>query len=95
MADQKQKLNGGLAGRSLVEVTPNPSNGLLSKATDLLEKLFVKLMFDSSKPQHYLSGNFAPVHDETPPITDLPVKGYLPVSCNLLSDLVFVYIQLG
>lgn len=91
MADEKQKLNGGLPGRSLVEVSPKPSKGLVSKATDLLEKLFVKLMYDSSKPQHYLSGNFAPVHDETPPITDLPVKGYLPVSCNLLSDLVFVY----
>ncbi|KAL0561870.1 hypothetical protein IC582_002315 [Cucumis melo] len=82
MADEKQKLNGGLPGRSLVEVSPKPSKGLVSKATDLLEKLFVKLMYDSSKPQHYLSGNFAPVHDETPPITDLPVKGYLPECLN-------------
>lgn len=80
MAEEKQKLNGGVVDRSLVEVNPKPSKGLASKATDLLEKLFVKLMYDASNPQHYLSGNFAPVRDETPPITDLPVKGYLPVS---------------
>lgn len=80
MAEEKQKLNAGVDPRSLVEVNPKPSKGLASKATDFLEKLFVKLMHDSSKPQHYLSGNFAPVREETPPITDLPVKGFLPVS---------------
>lgn len=82
MAEEKQRLNGGVVGGSLVEVNPKPSKGLASKVTDLLEKLFVKLMYDSSKPQHYLSGNFAPVGDETPPITDLPVKGYLPECLN-------------
>ncbi|XP_022148582.1 carotenoid 9,10(9',10')-cleavage dioxygenase 1 [Momordica charantia] len=82
MAEEKQKLNGGVVDRSLVEVNPKPSKGLASKATDLLEKLFVKLMYDASNPQHYLSGNFAPVRDETPPITDLPVKGYLPECLN-------------
>jgi carotenoid cleavage dioxygenase len=48
-----------------------------------LEKLIVKLMYDTSQSHHYLSGNFAPVPDETPPVKDLPVKGYLPVSTAL------------
>jgi hypothetical protein len=63
----------------IVEVNPKPSKGFTSKAIDLLEKLIVKLMYDSSQPLHYLSGNFAPVKDETPPCKDLPVQGHLPV----------------
>ena len=76
--EEIERLNGGV-----VVVNPQPSKGLASKAIDWLEKLIVKLMYDSSQPQHYLSGNFAPVIDETPPFKDLPVKGHLPVSLNL------------
>lgn len=65
-----------------MEVNPKPSKGLTSKVIDLVEKLIVKLMYDSSKPQHYLSGNFAPVPEETPPIHELPVKGHLPECLN-------------
>ncbi|GAB2289035.1 Dixin [Dionaea muscipula] len=69
-------------GGGIVVVNPKPSKGLTSKAIDFLEKLIVKLMHDSSQPQHYLSGNFAPVVDETPPLKDLPVKGQLPECLN-------------
>lgn len=62
-----------------VVVTPKPKKGFSSKAVDWLEKLIVKLMYDSSQPHHWLFGNFAPV-DETPPCKDLPVIGHLPVS---------------
>lgn len=77
--DMQQK-NGEKQG--IVEVNPKPSKGLTSKAIDWLEKLVVKLMYDSSQPQHYLSGNFAPVKDETPPCQDLPVHGHLPECLN-------------
>ncbi|KAK6119249.1 hypothetical protein DH2020_047012 [Rehmannia glutinosa] len=63
----------------VVVVKPKPKKGVTSKAIDWLECSFVKMMHDPKKPLHYLSGNFAPV-DETPPLTDLPVKGHLPVS---------------
>ena len=66
-------------GAGVVVVDPKPSKGFTSKVVDWLENLMVKLMFDSSQPQHYLSGNFAPVRDETPPCKNLPVIGYLPV----------------
>jgi hypothetical protein len=69
-------------GEGIVKVEPKPSNGFTSKAIDLLEKLIVKLFYDSSLPHHWLAGNFAPVQDETPPVKDLPVKGHLPVSEN-------------
>ncbi|KAL6981231.1 Dixin, partial [Sarracenia purpurea var. burkii] len=62
----------------VVLVKPKPNKGLTSKAMDWLEKLIVKLMYDSSQPRCHLSGNFAPVLEETPPCKDLPVKGYLP-----------------
>ncbi|KAI3498165.1 hypothetical protein L1887_33934 [Cichorium endivia] len=39
-------------------------------------------MYDSSQPHHWLSGNFAPVVDETPPYKDLPVVGHLPECMN-------------
>uniref|UniRef100_A0A803NDM1 carotenoid 9,10-dioxygenase n=1 Tax=Chenopodium quinoa TaxID=63459 RepID=A0A803NDM1_CHEQI len=61
----------------VVQVDPKPSKGFTSKAIDLLEKLIVKLMYDSTKPLHYLYGNFAPVLQETPPAKDLPVHGML------------------
>lgn len=63
----------------LVMVNPKPKKGLTAKAIDWLEWAFVKMMHDPKQPLHYLAGNFAPV-DETPPLTDLPVTGHLPVS---------------
>ncbi|CAK9140388.1 unnamed protein product [Ilex paraguariensis] len=66
----------------VVLVKPRPTKGFTSKAIDWLEKLIVKLMHDSSQPQHYLSGNFAPVPEETPPCKDLPVIGHLPECLN-------------
>ena len=81
---EKKKSNGSGAGgegiRGIVNVEPKPSKGFTSKVIDLLENLVVKFLYDSSLPHHYLSGNFAPVPDETPPTEDLPVTGYLPVS---------------
>nr|ABO69703.1 9-cis-epoxycarotenoid dioxygenase [Castanea mollissima] len=83
MAEEKQKLSGGGgAGGGIVAVDPKPNNGLTSKVIDFVEKLIVKLMYDSSLPHHYLSGNFAPVREETPPTTDLLVKGHLPDCLN-------------
>ncbi|KAL0425622.1 UNVERIFIED_CONTAM: Carotenoid 9,10(9',10')-cleavage dioxygenase 1 [Sesamum radiatum] len=70
--DELERTDGGV-----VVVKPKPKKGLASKAIDWLEWAFVKLMHDPNRPLHYLSGNFAPV-DETPPLTDLPVKGHLP-----------------
>lgn len=82
--ERKKHEDGGEAavGGGIVEVNPKPSKGLASKFVDLVEKLLVKLMFDSSQPQHYLTGNFAPVPHETPPTKDLPVVGHLPVSIS-------------
>lgn len=62
----------------VVVVNPKPNKGLTSKAIDWIESLIVKYMYDSSVPHHWLSGNFAPVQ-ETPPATDLPVIGHIPV----------------
>ena len=58
---------------------PRPRKGLTSWALDLLESVAVRLGHDKAKPLHWLSGNFAPVVDETPPAPDLPVRGHLPV----------------
>ncbi|KAK4414463.1 Carotenoid 9,10(9',10')-cleavage dioxygenase [Sesamum alatum] len=74
--DELERTAGGV-----VIVKPKPNKGLASKAIDWLEWAFVKLMHDPKRPLHYLSGNFAPV-DETPPLTDLPVKGHLPECLN-------------
>lgn len=65
----------------VVLVKPKPTKGFASKAIDWLEWAIVKMMHDPKKPLHYLSGNFAPV-DETPPLSDLPVKGHLPDCLN-------------
>ncbi|CAH2033461.1 unnamed protein product, partial [Thlaspi arvense] len=66
----------------IVSVNPKPSKGFSSKLIDLLERVVVKLMHDASLPLHYLSGNFAPLRDETPPVKDLPVHGFLPECLN-------------
>ncbi|GKV27488.1 hypothetical protein SLEP1_g36659 [Rubroshorea leprosula] len=84
MAEEEQNklkgYGGGGAVKGMVEVNPQPQKGLTSKLIDWVEKLIVKLMY-YPQPLHYLSGNFAPV-DETPPTTDLIVKGYLPECLN-------------
>ncbi|XP_019246433.1 PREDICTED: carotenoid 9,10(9',10')-cleavage dioxygenase-like isoform X1 [Nicotiana attenuata] len=70
--------------RGWVVVKPKANKKFGAKAIDWLEKVIVKLMYNSgsnSKACHFLSGNFAPV-DETPPCKDLPVKGYLPECLN-------------
>jgi len=58
---------------------PRPRKGLTSWALDLLESVAVRLGHDKAKPLHWLSRNFGPVVDETPPAPDLPVRGHLPV----------------
>ncbi|KAJ3697814.1 hypothetical protein LUZ61_001519 [Rhynchospora tenuis] len=75
--EKEQKSQGGL-----VKVEPRPKKGPASWFVDLIEKALVWMMYDKSKPLHYLSGNFAPVKEETPPCSDLPVKGYLPECLN-------------
>ncbi|KAL3622517.1 Dixin [Castilleja foliolosa] len=69
------------AAADVVVVKPKPAKGLASKGIDWFEWAFVKMMHDSKKPLHYLSGNFGPV-DETPPVSDLPVIGHLPECLN-------------
>nr|CAB3466645.1 unnamed protein product [Digitaria exilis] len=66
----------------VVVPAPRPRKGLASWALDLLESLVVRLGHDKTKPLHWLSGNFAPVVDETPPAPDLPVRGHLPECLN-------------
>ncbi|XVF22947.1 hypothetical protein REPUB_Repub12eG0214900 [Reevesia pubescens] len=85
MAEENEKLvkgHGGGDGTGILEVNPKPQKGLSTMLIDWLEKLIVKLMYDSSQPQHYLSGNFAPAPTETPPTQHLPVKGHLPECLN-------------
>ncbi|KAK2996538.1 hypothetical protein RJ639_007699 [Escallonia herrerae] len=76
-AEEVERTPGGVG-----VVNPKPNKGIASKAIDLLEKLIVKLMHDSSKPLHYLYGNFAPVREETPPCKDLTIIGHLPECLN-------------
>ncbi|RWW86491.1 hypothetical protein BHE74_00004735 [Ensete ventricosum] len=66
--------------RGVVAVNPKPRKGLVSATVDLIERVIVYLMHDAKTPLHYLAGNFAPVRDETPPFSDLPVRGTLPVN---------------
>ncbi|KAM7265217.1 hypothetical protein ACFE04_002900 [Oxalis oulophora] len=79
---EKQQPYGGGGGGGVVAVNPNPQKGVTSKVIDWIEKLIVKYMYDSSIPHHYLSGNFAPVQQETPPTKDLHVIGHLPDCLN-------------
>lgn len=65
---------------AVVVPAPQPRKGVASWALDLLERLAVRLGHDKTQPLHWLSGNFAPVRDETPPAAGLPVRGHLPVS---------------
>ncbi|KAM1363714.1 hypothetical protein ACFX15_028059 [Malus domestica] len=74
--------NQQLKSSAIVVPNPKPNKGFSSKVVDLIEKLIVKWMYDSSQPHHDLAGNFAPVADETPPTTNLPVIGHLPECLN-------------
>ncbi|XP_065630995.1 carotenoid 9,10(9',10')-cleavage dioxygenase 1-like [Quercus suber] len=85
MAEEKQRHGGG-GGGEIVKVEPKPNKGLSSKVIDFVEKVMVKFMDQnnnhSSQSHHYLSGTFTPVSEETPPTTDLLVKGHLPECLN-------------
>ncbi|XP_078435749.1 carotenoid 9,10(9',10')-cleavage dioxygenase-like [Wolffia australiana] len=70
------------AGPKIVVVEPKPRKGILSAAVDLLERVVVSLTGHSGKPNYYLSGNFAPVSEETPPSGDLKIRGTLPECLN-------------
>lgn len=72
-------MGGGDGDEVLLLPEPRPRRGLASWALDLLERAAVRLGHDASKPLYWLSGNFAPVHHETPPAPALPVRGHLPV----------------
>nr|QCU55179.1 carotenoid cleavage dioxygenase [Camellia fraterna] len=74
---EEERMEGGV-----VVVKAKPNTGLTSTVIVWLEKLIVKLMYDTSQPHHYLAGNFGPVHDETPPCKDLTLQGYLPECLN-------------
>nr|QCU55177.1 carotenoid cleavage dioxygenase [Camellia fraterna] len=74
---EEERMEGGV-----VVVKPKPNKGLTSTVIVWLEKLIVKLMYDTSQPHHYLAGNFGPVHDQTPPCKDLTLQGYLPECLN-------------
>ncbi|KAK6804071.1 hypothetical protein RDI58_001855 [Solanum bulbocastanum] len=66
-----------------VVVKPKPNKKFGGKAIDWLEKVVVKLKYKSNAPNcPFLSGNFAPIDEETPPCKDLPVKGNLPECLN-------------
>lgn len=89
---EKRVMTGeNIGGGGIVTVDPKPSKGIVSRMVDALEKLIVWAMYDSSEPQYYLSGNFAPVVEETPPCKNLTVRGYLPVRDSLLISLIIFY----
>ncbi|KDO83428.1 hypothetical protein CISIN_1g007605mg [Citrus sinensis] len=83
-AEERPKLNlkGNSGDSGIVAVNPKPQKGLAAKVIDFVEGLIVKFMHDSSRPLHYLSGNFGPVRHETPPTADLPVIGFLHECLN-------------
>ncbi|XP_044491231.1 carotenoid 9,10(9',10')-cleavage dioxygenase 1-like [Mangifera indica] len=79
---REKMANDGVADGGIVAVNPKPHKGLTSKMIDFVERMIVKFMHDSNQPQHYLSGNFAPVTEETPPTKSLTVIGQLPDCLN-------------
>nr|POE92675.1 carotenoid 9,10(9',10')-cleavage dioxygenase 1 [Quercus suber] len=78
VAKEKQRYSGD-EEVGIVAVEPRPNKGVASKVMDRVEKLIVKFMHRFSTPNLYFSGNFAPLPHETPPTTDLLVKGFLPI----------------
>ncbi|KAK4591927.1 hypothetical protein RGQ29_016412 [Quercus rubra] len=81
VAKEKQRYSGD-EEVGIVAVEPRPNKGVASKVMDCVEKLIVKFMHRSSTPNLYFSGNFTPLPHETPPTTDLLVKGFLPDCLN-------------
>eukprot|EP00249_Psilotum_nudum_P015146 c25188_g1_i1 orf=415-2046(-) len=63
-------------------VNPSPKDGIAARIIDVIEKAVVWMLYDSSVPLHFLSGNFAPAPAETEPQFDLPVIGTLPSCLN-------------
>ncbi|XP_020574534.1 LOW QUALITY PROTEIN: carotenoid 9,10(9',10')-cleavage dioxygenase-like [Phalaenopsis equestris] len=68
----------------VLPIQPTPWKSFLSASIDLMERVVVKLTQDSSLSKHnlFLAGNFAPVAEETPPRSDLAVRGSLPECLN-------------
>ncbi|GAB2244326.1 hypothetical protein Droror1_Dr00024454 [Drosera rotundifolia] len=67
----------------ILEVNPNPRNGLASMVIDWMEKIMIKLLYrPPSEPNPFLSGNFAPVADEAPLTENLTIHGCLPDCLN-------------
>lgn len=90
--EREKMANDGVADGGIVAVNPKPHKGLTSKIIDFVERMIVKFMHDSSQPHHYLSGNFAPVTEETPPTKSLTVIGQLPVS-SLYTRVVIFFLR--
>lgn len=78
---EKQNGHGHAKGSCYVQPCPSPNSGFFSLLLDGLEKAFVWAFYDTTKPLHYLNGNFGPT-DETCPRSDLPVTGHLPSCLN-------------
>ncbi|CAA7387951.1 unnamed protein product [Spirodela intermedia] len=72
----------GKAVQSIVSVEPKPRKGVLSAAVELLERVVVHITGHSGRPNYYLSGNFGPVLEETPPCRELKIRGTLPECLN-------------
>ncbi|CAA6653637.1 unnamed protein product [Spirodela intermedia] len=72
----------GKAVQSIVSVEPKARKGVLSSAVDLLERVVVYFTGHWGKPNYYLSGNFGPVLEETPPCRELKIRGTLPECLN-------------
>lgn len=60
------------------EFKPTVGGRIAAPVLDLVEKALVWAFVDKSKPNYYLSGNYAPV-EESKPVSGLPVIGSLPV----------------
>lgn len=75
----------------IVKVDPKPNKGWMATMVDMVEKVLVRFMFDPTISNHFLTGPFAPVKDETPPSSQLPVIGFLPVYCSLKSLSIYFF----
>ncbi|KAM6570634.1 hypothetical protein CsatB_018619 [Cannabis sativa] len=72
----------GVSRYGVVCVNPNPNKGFSSMLLNWFENLIVRFMYNSSSSHHFLTGNYAPVLRETPPVDNLPLLGYLPKCLN-------------
>ncbi|PIA48381.1 hypothetical protein AQUCO_01400769v1 [Aquilegia coerulea] len=82
MEKKETKNENSTTKEGILIINPKPKKGITSRFVDIIEKLVVKFMYDSSKPHHWLAGNFAPVIEETPPSQNLIIKGHLPECLN-------------